>query len=254
MRAGSSWRARWVTGVGLVALALACTGGGRGQRERAAPSPSSSAALPPGTVLLDGVAVEVRWSDGDTFSIQSGPLRGTNARLTGFNTLEDYGPVHRWGQWTPRELLALAHAPTAVVTARGWSCASRGDRDRYGRLLVDCPEVAEVLTARGLAMVFAIDGAAEERLVKAQRQAQAGKEGMWRKGVPPLLVTSVHSLEEGRGYNRVVDTRTGVSRARAHHERYRLCQEVCEGPPTQPSCMLYVPFERRYKDKPECLR
>jgi len=28
------------------------------------------------------------------------------------------------------------------------------------------------------------------------------------------------------------------------------CQEVCEGQ----SCMVYVPYERRYKEKPECLR
>lgn len=207
-----------------------------------------------GTVVLDGTPVLVKWSDGDTFRITEGAHAKTNARLTGFNTLEDYGPVHRWGTWTPQELHALSEAPASFLSARQWTCTASPDRDKYKRLLVDCPDVAEALIAQGLAMVFAIDERPDERLVAAQRGAQQAAKGMWKKGVPPVVVTSLHSVDEGRGYNRVVDTRTGVATVRNHEERYELCQEVCEGPEGQTSCMVYVPFERRYKNKPDCLR
>lgn len=207
-----------------------------------------------GTVLLDGTQVPVKWSDGDTFRITEGERAKTSARLTGFNTLEDYGPVHRWGEWTPAELHALSQAPEAFLSSRQWTCKASGEQDKYKRLLVDCPDVAQALVGEGLAMVFAIDERPDERLLQAQHAAQEAKKGMWKKGVPPLVVTSLHSVDEGRGYNRVVDTKTGVARVREHESRYEVCQEVCEGPEDRPSCMLYVPFERRYKNQPPCLR
>lgn len=235
----------------LLSAALALSACPKPTEKEASPAPAKAPAA--ATVQLDGKSVEVKWRDGDTFQIASGELAGTTARLSGFNTLEDYGPVHRWGDWTPEELYALARAPGATLSSRGWTCTSAGQRDKYKRLLVDCPGVAESLIAEGLAMVFAIDEAPSDRLVAAQQRAIEAKVGMWKKGAPQLLVTSLHSVDEGRGYNRVVDTRTGVAKVREHEEKYEVCQEVCEGPEGAASCMLYVPYERRYKDRAECL-
>ncbi len=207
-----------------------------------------------GKVRLDGADVDVKWSDGDTFRITGGAHAGTTARLAGFNTLEDYGPVHRWGTWSREELHAIAREPEGFLSARGWTCSSSGKRDKYKRLLVDCADVAHALVGEGLAMVFAIDVAPSESLLNAQHAAQRSGKGMWKKGVPPSLVTSVHSVEEGRGYNRIVNTQSGIAHVRAHQERYGVCEEVCEGGDPIPACMLYVPFERRYTNKPHCLR
>jgi hypothetical protein len=54
-------------------------------------------------------------------------------------------------------------------------------------------------------------------------------------------------------YNRVADTRTGAAAKREHQNRYDTCQEVCEKTEGEESCMVYVPFEKRYKHRPECL-
>lgn len=208
----------------------------------------------PNTVLLNGVRIPVSWSDGDTFQMKGGEYQGKGARLSGFNTLEDYGPVHRWGSWTPLELYAIARAPESFLSSRSWTCTSPGKTDKYNRLLVDCPGVAEALIGEGLAMVFAVEGAPDAKLVALQQAAQRDGKGMWKKGVPPVVVSSLHSAAEGRAYNRSVDTATGSSSARNHEETYETCQEVCEGPPAQQSCMRYVPYELRYKNKPDCLR
>ncbi len=82
---------------------------------------------------------------------------------------------------------------------------------------------------------------------------------MWKKGTTKGLISSLHSVgeEEGRAdvaYNRVVDTRTGAAFKREHHKKYETCEEVCETTDGDTSCMTYVPFERRYKDQPPCLR
>lgn len=216
-------------------------------------TPDASTPVPAGHVRIGAETVPVSWSDGDTFKIKSGSMAGKNARLSGFNTLEDYGPVHRWGGWTREELYALAKAPEAMLSSRGWTCEPTGKEDKYERLLLDCPEVAETLISEGLAMVFTVQGEPDARLVKAQHSAQDAGKGMWLKGLPPQIVTSLHSVDEGRGYNRIVDSARGTSKVRAHEERYETCQEVCEGPDGSQSCMLYVPYERRYKNQPECL-
>jgi len=53
-------------------------------------------------------------------------------------------------------------------------------------------------------------------------------------------------------YNRVVDSTTGMSTTLAHSTIYDICQEVCvDG---TDACMTYVPFEKRYRGKPDCLR
>jgi hypothetical protein len=81
---------------------------------------------------------------------------------------------------------------------------------------------------------------------------------MWAGGVPPVIITSLHSAGEKdlRGkapYDRLVDSRTGLTRVRQHRSSYRTCQEVCVGEGVERSCLVYVPFERRYRDRPDCL-
>jgi endonuclease YncB( thermonuclease family) len=198
----------------------------------------------------------VRWTDGDTFRFVGGPHGGESARLEGYNTLESYGPVHRWGRWTPAELLANARAATAIARAGRWTCTTRGDRDGYGRVLVSCPGAGAELVRTGHAMVFAVDAPADPALLELQRRAQRERVGMWARGVPAVIVSSVHSTAErpGRAYDRLVDTRTGAARRVPHDRAYRTCEEVCAGPGDAGSCMLYVPFERRYRGRPACLR
>lgn len=225
------------------------------------PSPASARAAhgAPGAVVLDGVQVAVRWVDGDTFRVAEGPFRGVSARVTGFDTLETWGPVHRWGRWAPEELLAIARGSGAHAAARTWACRRDGGRDGYGRLLVACPDLARALVTAGEALVFAIDAPPDPALLAAQRDAQRRGAGIWAKGVPAVIVASAHSADEqGRGrrggYDRVVDVRTGVARAVPHARRYAVCEEVCAGEGEGRSCFLYVPPARRYRDRPECLR
>lgn len=204
-------------------------------------------------VILDGEKTQVEWSDGDTFRIRSGPHAGTNARLQGYNTLEDYGPVHRWGTWTREELLGNAKASGDRVRGEEWTCKSVGDKDRYGRLLVSCPEAGLTLVREGYAFAFSVDGPAPAQWQAAQKEAREARRGMWAKGTPRHVISSLHSADEGNAYNRLVDTVTGHAQTRPHQDRYELCQEVCLGEGADASCMVYVPFERRYKNRPDCL-
>jgi hypothetical protein len=164
--------------------------------------------------------------------------------------------VHRWGRWRPDELLAVAHAATEVAASRRWSCTTAGRQDRYRRVLVACPDAAAELVARGLAMVFALGRAPDAALLGLQARAQQERAGMWAKGVPARIVTSAHSASEPGAdapYDRVVDTRTGRARARPHSSSYSPCVEVCAGPDADRSCLRYVPFERRHRQRPACL-
>ena len=210
-------------------------------------------------ILLAGAWAEVRWTDGDTFRVLSGPHAGRAARLVGVNALESYGPVHRWGGLPGTFYLSIAKKSAAVAAAASVRCGTDGRPDGYGRLLVACPEVAEALVRAGHAMVFAVDGPPDPRLVALQRDAQQQGTGMWAGGAPPLVPTSLHSADEpdlgARGaYDRVADTRTGVTAVRPHRRVYRPCEEVCVGEGAERACMTYVPFARRYRDRPACLR
>jgi endonuclease YncB( thermonuclease family) len=234
-----------------LAVAAALAPGGAGARPR--PSPGR------GELVLDGAPVPVRWIDGDTFEIEGGPLRGRHTRLEGVNALETFGPVHRWGGWTRAELLELARSSAALAASGRWACASRGDEDRYGRILVACPDAARRLVGAGHALVFAVDGPPDASLLAAQRAAQAEGAGMWAKGIAPEIPTGLHSAgERGLGprgaYDRIADTRSGVATARPHARAYAICEEVCAGPEGARACMTYVPFERRYRGRPGCLR
>ncbi len=211
-------------------------------------------------VTLDGEKLRVRWSDGDSFKFLDGPYKGSGVRLMGYNTLESYGPVHRWGSWTGEELYDIARRSKYVAGSQVWACTTEGDLDAYNRVLVSCPGVVEEMIRVGFAHVFSIDEPADERMLKLQRKAQRKKWGIWEKGVPTAIVTSLHSADEvGRDgelkdpvYNRVVDSTTGMSTTLAHSTIYDICQEVCvDG---TDACMTYVPFEKRYRGKPDCLR
>ncbi len=215
------------------------------------------------TLELAGERVDVRWIDGDTFRILSGGSRGRSARLAGVNALETFGPVHRFGAGTfgPHDLFEVAKESAALASAAsfGHRCETAGTPDRYGRLLVSCPDVAEALVTRGDAMVFAVAGAPDAALVALQREAQRMGLGMWTGGAPPRVPTSLHSADEpdlgpGGAYDRIADTRTGRTEVVPHARRYRTCEEVCVGGGADRACMLYVPFARRYRNRPACLR
>jgi endonuclease YncB( thermonuclease family) len=212
----------------------------------------------PGRVLLDGQPTDVRWTDGDSFKVESGPLRGFGTRLLGYNALESFGPVHRIAGMGPVELEAIATSTATLLAGSVWSCATEGKRDGYGRALVACPEAAAAAVRAGHAMVYAVEARPDPALLVLQREAQAARRGIWAGGVPPEIITSLHSAGEkdSRGkapYDRLVDTRTGVTRLRHHRVSYQACQEVCVGEGPARSCMVYVPFERRYRDRPACL-
>ena len=121
---------------------------GRSARGTEAPKPESGAA-----VVLNGQQVDVRWSDGDSFKFKSGPYKGRGVRLAGYNTLESYGPVHRWGSWTAAELYAIARTSKDRASERIWQCTTDGSGGGYGRVLVDCPGVAEHLVLANLSGV-----------------------------------------------------------------------------------------------------
>jgi len=224
-----------------------------------ASGPGAPAGQGAGEVTLDGERVAVRWTDGDSFRVLGGRWRGRNARLEGYNALEAYGPVHRWGSWTREGLHAIAGASAGLAAREVWACRTGGRADRYGRLLVSCPGAAEALVRAGHAMVYAVEGPGDPALLEVQREAQRRGAGMWAGGVPAGIVTSVHSADEadlgtGGAYDRIADTGTGRTRTLRHDRVRRTCQEVCHGRGPDRSCMVYVPFARRYRDRPACLQ
>lgn len=214
----------------------------------------------PGSVLLNGERTFVVWSDGDSFNIKDGEYKGRGTRLAGYNTLEAFGPVHRWGSWTREELFELAKASSSVAASKTWTCTTDGKEDGYHRLLINCPDLAVEMARQGHGLAYAVDGsAADEKVLAAQAEAMKAGRGMWKKGVVKGVVTSVHSADEAEAkekgaYNRVVDTRTGKALGRPHEKTYGTCQEVCETTDGDESCMVYVPFEIRYRNKPDCLK
>ncbi len=213
-----------------------------------------------GFIQLNGERAKVHWTDGDSFNIKDGPHQGKGTRLQGYNTLEAYGPVHSWGEWTPQELYEIAKESAAVAAAQEWVCTTDGKEDGYKRLLIDCPELAKEMIRQGYGMAYAVEGSkTPPALLEAQKDAMEHKRGMWAKGASKCVISSLHSVDEDdssgdRAYNRVVDTRTGEALKHAHQHRYETCQKVCETIDGDESCMVYVPFKRRYRDQPDCLR
>jgi micrococcal nuclease len=215
-----------------------------------------------GFIMLNGERTEVRWTDGDSFKIKDGVRKGMGTRLVGYNTLEAYGPVHQWGEWTAQELFELAKKSSEVAASQEWECTTDGKVDGYHRLLVKCPKLAPEMARAGHGLAYAVDGEkVDAETLAAQADAMKAKRGMWAKGTTYGVITSLHSVgedgddeAEAEAYNRVVDTRTGAALKRKHNERYESCQNVCLETDGQKSCMVYVPFKHRYRGQPDCLR
>lgn len=191
-----------------------------------------AAAEPMSRVFLNGVPTPVYFNDGDSFRVLSGPLQGTKARLSGYNTLESFGPVHMWGDWDGFELYAVAKQATLNARRGVWHCESDLNRDGYGRILWWCPDLAADQVAKGLAHAYSTnDEPAKPELLAAQRRAQAAKRGMWAHGVPEFIVTSAHSMAEDptrdKHYNRAVSALDGHSAQWTHSETYEECQKIC---------------------------
>ncbi|MCP4808629.1 MAG: nuclease [Proteobacteria bacterium] len=219
-------------------------------------SPTPTAEYP-STLFLDGVEVLASWDDGDTFASPRDGEKPLRARLSGFNTLESYGPVHSWGTWRPDELYVLSKKAGEVAGAGKWTCEVLAGGGGYGRERVDCPDLRRELLSRGLAHLFVFDGEADPDDMAAQALAIESKLGMWEKGAPMWLVTSLHSLDEREDqvqtYNRVAHTGDGHVEKRMHVDIYTSCSEVC--PEAVDSCMIYVPYEVRYgDDRAACLQ
>lgn len=184
-------------------------------------------------IILNGEAIAVFFNDGDSFRVLSGKYKDARARLAGYNTLESYGPVHQWGNWTTKELYVIAKMATRFASRRVWTCTTDGKTDTYGRMLVWCPELAKEQVARGHAHAMSVtDEPADATLIAAQKEAMAARRGIWAHGVPDFILTSIHSKEEdveGRGtYNRLVSTDDGHSVKWRHNDLYQECANVCQ--------------------------
>lgn len=218
--------------------------------EPAAPPANSTTALaalpstPVDQIVLDGTTVDVDWADGDSLRITSGPMSGEGARIDGYNTLEAYAPVHRWGDWSYDELGAVNSRSTIVARGTAWSCTSTGEGGGFGRALIRCPTLQAELVRRGLAHLFTMDEPFPPETLALQAEAQAAGRGIWAEGVPDAVVTSVSSTADGfdRTFDRVVDSTSGYADRVFHEENHQPCDEICH----EGSCMLYLPYERRF--------
>ncbi|HEY8430831.1 MAG TPA: hypothetical protein VIL20_20770 [Sandaracinaceae bacterium] len=183
--------------------------------------------------FVNGRLVPVYFNDGDTFRIVEGEFRGSSARLAGFNTLESYGPVHQWGDWHPYELYVVAKLATYNGRRGTWHCTTHGERDGYGRLLMECPDLAVDQIRRGYAHALEVDDTpSPPAYIRAQQAAIANRRGIWAHGVPDFVMTSLHSMHEDPSrpyhYNRLVSTLDGHSESRQHRETYAECEWVCD--------------------------
>ncbi len=213
-------RSMWIW---LVCVAFSLTMGGKAAAETAS------------LVFLNGVPASVTFNDGDSFRVLEGPHTGSKARLAGFNTLESHGPVHQWGGWHFKELYALAKMATYNAQRGVWHCESKDlSADGYGRILWHCLDLAEDQIKHGFAHAMTVsDEPADPRLLAAQHEAIRHRRGIWAKGVPTYVLTSLHSADEGYGpktYNRLVNTVDGHSKKWHHEAIFTECQNVCHRP------------------------
>ena len=192
-------------------------------------------AMPVTRVFINGRPTPVYFNDGDSFRVVGGPLTGTKARLAGFNTLESYGPVHRWSTWNAKELYWNAKMATLNGRRGVWHCftGKKKSLDTYGRLLLWCPDLAVDQVKKGLAHAMSVNHMpAKAPVVAAMRDAIAHHRGMWAHGVPGYVLTSLHSASEGGGrdgktYNRLVSTLDGHSAKWLHTTNYSKCGWTC---------------------------
>lgn len=183
-------------------------------------------------VFINGVPVPVSFNDGDSFRVQDGEYRGSQCRLAGFNTLESFGPGHQWGDWHPYELFINAKMATYNGRRGTWHCFTDGSTDTYGRVLMDCPDLATDQIRRGFAHAYQVDDTPSRPVyLRAQQDAIRNRRGMWAHGVPDYVMTSVHSADEDPSrewhYNRLVSTRDAHTESMRHHQTYSECEWVC---------------------------
>jgi endonuclease YncB( thermonuclease family) len=185
-------------------------------------------------VFLNGAVTPVYFNDGDSFRIQAGPFKGAQARLSGYNTLESFGPAHKWGSWTTKELYVIAKYATLEARRGVWHCEGDGKKDGYGRLLLFCKDLAASLIERGLAHTYSVDeNPGDPDLLAVQREAIKNRRGMWAHGVPRNVVTSLHVKSEGGGKdgvtsNRLISTSDARTTKWIHNDEYEECQTVCQ--------------------------
>ncbi|MDQ3031708.1 MAG: thermonuclease family protein [Myxococcota bacterium] len=184
-------------------------------------------------VFINGQIAPVHFNDGDSFRVQGGELSGTQCRLGGFNTLESFGPAHQWGDWHPYELYVNAKQATTHARRGVWHCFGDGSRDGYGRLLLDCPDLAISHISHGYAHAYNIDDTpSRPEYLRAQQEAIRERRGMWAHGVPEYVMTSIHSADEDPArdfhYNRLVSTYDGHTESDRHRETYGECEWVCD--------------------------
>ncbi len=182
-------------------------------------------------VFINGRMIPVYFSDGDSYRQLAGEWAGRNSRLAGFNTLESYGPAHQWGNWHPYELWILAKQATYNARRGVWHCTSEGELDTYGRVLLDCPDLAVDQIRKGFAHAMNIDDTpSRPEYIRAQLEAIQNRAGMWAHGVPSFVVTSLHSHDEDSRpvhSNRMVSTRDGHSERWEHTDIYSECTWQC---------------------------
>jgi endonuclease YncB( thermonuclease family) len=206
------------------------------------------------TIRLNKERVNVFFNDGDTFKVLDGSFKNSRVRIIGINTLETYGPVHQWSKNSPKYLLDIANLAARLAKKGGWNCQTYQEKDMYDRLLARCDDFSLALLKEGYAHAYSIaEKPALISYLAMQKQAQQKKIGMWKYGVPNFIITSLHSSVENnkKTYNRLISAHDGHSKVWHHQDNYNVCQKVCID---DDSCMVYVPFEQRYKKKrPECL-
>ncbi len=183
-------------------------------------------------VYINGHRSTVYFNDGDSFRVLDGAYSGRGSRLSGFNTLESFGPVHTWGTWHPYELWVNAKTATLNAARGQWHCTTDGSVDGYGRLLLDCPDLAVDQIRKGLAHAMNVDDTASRpEYLRAQQDAIRNRRGMWAHGVPSFVLTSLHSRDEDptrdAHFNRMVSVRDGHSERWAHDDRYPECSWQC---------------------------
>lgn len=183
-------------------------------------------------VYINGRPTRVHFSDGDSFRQLEGPWVGRNTRLSGFNTLESFGPTHSWGNWHSFELWVNAKQATHNARHGVWHCFGSGETDTYGRVLLDCPDLAIDQISKGLAHMMQVDDTSSRpEYIRAQHEAMRERRGMWAHGVPSFVLTSLHSADEDptrdRHYNRLVSTRDGHSERWMHSDTYPECSYQC---------------------------
>lgn len=196
-------------------------------------------------IILDGTKLMVNWDDGDTFNGRKEDGSKIKARLMGYNTLESYSPVHQWGDWTAEELYKLAKEAGVFASATEWECTDTQKGGGYGRMLVDCPDLRKAMLQAGLAHPFSVGSSAPEGDLADLQVGIDNKAGIWAKGVPTKLITSLHSQDEKPEesvYNRVCDMATGDCGEQVHSNTYTVCEKVC----VEDSCMYYIPYQQRY--------